>query len=189
MKRIIPIICALISLTGCKKILDAAVESAIPDPVMAFKADGEQFTATWSKDSKTLLIINVADQKFAIRLAGSNWETRNTLKSAQICINCGFFDGKLVEGVKYAFSAEEIDTYPYLNYVVTEQLESSVYRNRTMWYNASDGWITITNINKKRGILSGKFEFTAVCDDPSNEDIIEITKGAFRYIPYKILED
>lgn len=87
-----------------------------------------------------------------------------------------------------------MDTYPYFKYTIREELESSdkysTYRVKTMWYNATDGWFKITRMNKKKGIISGSFEFTAVCDDPSNGDvIIEITNGVFKDISYKIIED
>lgn len=189
MKRIILIICAVLSLAGCKKLFNSAVESMMPDPEMTFKADGEEFTAIWSKGSKTVGIIDSSDKGFAITFTGSNWDTENTLKSAEICLNCGFFDGTLKEDVEYGFSAEEMDACPYFYCVTSVLQEPSVYRSKGMWYNATDGWIKITKINKKKGQISGKFAFTAVCDDPSDEDVIEITNGAFWYIPYKVLED
>ena len=44
-------------------------------------------------------------------------------------------------------------------------------------------------MNKKKGIISGTFEFTAVCDDPSDGKVLEVTKGVFKDISYQIVED
>lgn len=81
------------------------------------------------------------------------------------------------------------DAYPHFKFTIKEKLDASpgtgIHRLNTMWYNASEGWFKITKINKKKGTISGRFEFTAVCDDPSNGDIIEITEGVFKDISYK----
>ena len=168
------------------------VDIATPDPELSFQANGEEFKATGSK-TPTLSILNVGDKGFAIIFSGANWDTQNTFESAVISLNCGFFDGALEKGSEYVFNSEDMDVYPYLKYTVREELEStpgsSAYKLRTMWYNSTEGRIKITKINTKKGIIAGSFEFTAICDDPSNDDVIEITKGVFKDISYKIVED
>lgn len=167
-------------------------ELATPDPELSFLVNGEEFKVTGSK-TNTLSILNVGDKGFAIIFRGANWDTKNTLESAVISLNCGFFDGALEKGCEYVFNSEDMDVYPYLKYTVSEELEStpgsSAYKLRTMWYNSTEGRIKITKINTKKGVIAGSFEFTAICDDPSNDDVIEITKGVFKDISYKIVED
>lgn len=193
MKRIILIILAVICITGCDKMIVSAVDAATLDSELSFMANGESYKVTGS-NTNTLRIIDSGDEGFAISLiGGSHWDTENTLESAVIALSCGFFNGELKKGEEYVYSAEEMDTYPYFKYTIREELESSdkysTYRVKTMWYNATDGWFKITRMNKKKGIISGSFEFTAVCDDPSNGDVIEITNGVFKDISYKIIED
>ena len=192
MKRIILIIWAILCFTSCEKMIVAIADIATPDPELSFQANGEEFKATGSK-TPTLSILNVGDKGFAIIFSGANWDTKNTLESAVISLNCGFFDGALEKGREYVFNSEDMDVYPYLKYTVREELEStpgsSAYKLRTMWYNSTEGRIKITKINTKKGIIAGSFEFTAICDDPSNDDVIEITKGVFKDISYKIVED
>ena len=43
--------------------------------------------------------------------------------------------------------------------------------------------------NPKKGTITGSFGFTAVCDDPSRSDVIEITYGVFKDISYITIED
>ena len=192
MKRIILIIWAILCFTSCEKMIVAMVDIATPNPELSFQANGEEFKTTGSK-TPTLSILNVGDKGFAIIFSGANWDTQNTFESAVISLNCGFFDGALEKGSEYVFNSEDMDVYPYLKYTVREELEStpgsSAYKLRTMWYNSTEGRIKITKINTKKGIIAGSFEFTAICDDPSNEDVIEITKGGFKDISYKIVED
>lgn len=192
MKRIILIIWVVLCFTGCEKMIYGVAELATPDPELSFLVNGEEFKVTGSK-TNTLSILNIGDKGFAIIFSGANWDTKNTLESAVISLNCGFFDGALEKGREYVFNSEDMDVYPYLKYTVREELEStpgsSAYKLRTMWYNSTEGRIKITKINTKNGIIAGSFEFTAICDDPSNDDVIEITKGVFKDISYKIVED
>ena len=60
---------------------------------------------------------------------------------------------------------------------------------KTMWHNATGGWSKITRMNPKKGTITGSFGFTAVCDDPSRSDVIEITYGVFKDISYITIED
>ena len=192
MKRILLIICTIICFTSCEMMIIAVVDLATPDPELSFQANGEEFKATGSS-IHTLSILNVDNKGFTIIFSGDNWDTDNTLESAVISLNCGFFNGTLETGSEYVFSSEELDTYPYFKYTVREELESSAdsssYKMRTMWYNSTEGRIKIRKMNTNKGIISGTFEFTAICDDPSNDDVIEITKGVFKDISYKIIED
>ena len=193
MKRIIMTILTVICLTSCDKMVLAVADIVSPDPQLSFKADDELFVVT-GVNTKTLRIYEIEDEGFAITLSGgSYWDTENTLKSAEIHLNCGIFKGSLKKGNIYAYSAEDMDTYPYFKYTIYDTAESSpdgsVTYLKTMWYNASEGWIKISKINKNKGLISGSFEFTAVCDDPSNGDIIEITEGTFKDISYIVVGD
>lgn len=139
-------------------------------------------------------VVHTGDNGFAITFGGgSYWDTENSLEWAIISLNCGIFNGELEKGDEYIYTAEEMDACPYFTYTILEELESSptssIHRLRTMWYNATEGRIKITRMNRKKGIISGSFEFTAVCDDPSYGDVIEITKGVFKDISYIIVED
>lgn len=189
MKRtILIIIWTILYFTSCEKMIGTVVDLVTPDPELSFQANGEEFKATANK-TNTLSILKVADKGFSIIFKGVSWDTNNSLESAVISLNCGFFDSAVEEGVTYAFRSEDMDTHPYFKYIVREDLEPSGYRPRTMWYNASEGWIRISKINTKKGIISGSFEFTAICDDPSNDDVIVISKGVFKDISYKIVQD
>lgn len=193
MKRIILTILTVICLTGCEKMFLASIGLTSPDHELSFKADGELFRTT-GVNTNTLRIYIIKDEGFAITFdGGSYWDTENTLESAVIHLDCGIFKGSLKKGNIYAYTAEDMDTYPYFKYTVSEKVESSyggsTYKLNTMWYNASDGWIKISRMNKNKGLVSGSFEFTAVCDDPSNDDVIEITKGTFKDISYIVVED
>lgn len=193
MKRSILIIFSVFCLTSCEKMIAAAVDLFTPDPQLSFQANGEVFKVT-DRNTKTLRISNFNNEGFAITFSGgSYWDTENTLYSVVISLNCGIFDGTLEKGVEYRYTAEDLDTYPCFKYSIHENIESTAggesYDVMTMWYNATEGWIKINKINKKKGLISGSFEFTAVCDDPSNGDVIEITKGVFKDITYKTFED
>lgn len=192
MKRIILVIWCILCFTSCEKIIYGIAEQVAPNPEISFLANGEEFKAT-PQITSTLSILKVADKGFAIIFRVGNWDTRNTLEEAAISLNCGFFDGALEEGHEYVFNSADMDVYPYFKYTVKEEMEStptsSSYKLRTMWYNCTEGRIKITKINTNRGLISGSFEFTAICDDPSNDDVIEITKGTFNDILYKIIED
>ena len=190
MKRIIIIICAVLCFSSCEKMLVSAVDVVTPDPQVSFEANGEEFTVT-GINVNDMRIFDFGAEGFAMRFSnGRYWDTDNTLESVVLSLDCGLFDGTLEKGREYVFTAEDSDVCPYLKYTIREELEStpdsSSYRLRTMWYNASHGRIKITRINKKKGLISGHFEFTAVCDDPSNGDVIEITKGVFNDISYTI---
>lgn len=191
MKRIILTILTVICLTGCDKMFLAAVDLSTPDPRLSFKANGELFKTTGA-NTNTLRIYEIPGEGFAITLSGGgNWDTENTMKSAEIHLNCGIFKGSPKKGTLYAYTAEEMDTYPYFKHTISEKVESSyggsTYQLKTMWYNASDGWIKISKMNKNKGLISGSFEFNAVCDDPSNGEVIEITKGTFKDITYIVV--
>ena len=193
MKRIILIITTIVCFTSCDQMVHLAIEAVDPDPLLSFQANGEKFEVTGS-NTRTLRIHEVDEDGFAIIFSGgSNWDTENTLNSAVISLNCGFFGGNLKKGNEYVFTSEELDTYPYFKYTINVQQESSsgslYYEQKTMWYNCTEGRISITKMNKKRGRISGRFEFTAVCDDPSNGDVIEITDGVFKDISYTVTEE
>lgn len=188
MKKIILIISAVLCLTSCDEMIIAAFDLATPDPQFSFLADGEEFKVT-GINTRSLKIHDITGEGFAIVLSqGTYWDTENTLESAVISLNCGIFEGSLKKGVEYVYSAEEMDAYPHFKFTIKEKLDASpgteIHRLKTMWYNASEGWFKITKINKKKGTISGRFEFTAICDDPSNGDIIEITEGVFKDISY-----
>lgn len=193
MKKIILIISAIICLSACDKMIIAAVDATAPNPELSFMANGEMFKVT-GKNTRTLRIVRSGDDGFAITFTGGGyWDTVNTLESAVISLNCGFFDGKLKKGAEYVYTAEELDACPYFKYTIKEkQVSTSSYSSyvlKTMWFNATDGRIKITRMNNKKGIISGTFEFTAVCDDPSDGKVLEVTKGVFKDISYQIVED
>lgn len=190
MKRILIIICAILCFSSCEKMLVSSIDAVKPDPLVSFLANGEEFTVS-GVNVNAMRIYNFGAEGFSMRFSnGGYWDTDNTLESVVLSLDYGLFHGSLKKGNEYVFSAEDSDVFPYLKYTVREELESapnsSSYRQMTMWYNASHGRIKITRLNKKKGLISGRFEFTAVCDDPSNGDVIEITEGVFNDISYKI---
>lgn len=193
MKKILLLLSACFCLSGCGWMVLGAAAVAAPDPSFSFWAHGEYFKADESLPG-TFRIMEVEGKGFAISYGGSNWETDNEIEEAKIGLNCGFFDGELEKGMEYCFNSDDrLDTYPYFSHIYREAVElnsgSEIYHTRTVWYNAVEGWFKITKINKKKGIISGRFEFTAVKDDPSSYHAIEVTNGVFRDIPYIVVSD
>ena len=126
MKRIILTILTVICLTGCEKMFLASIGLTSPDPELSFKADGELFRTT-GVNTNTLRIYIIKDEGFAITFdGGSYWDTENTLESAVIHLDCGIFKGSLKKGNIYAYTAEDMDTYPYSKYTVSEKVASTV---------------------------------------------------------------
>lgn len=162
-------------LSGCTAFLIGAAMDSAMSPRFTFEVDGYPFEAD-EELLGTFRVIETGDYGFAIAFSGSEWSVVPEVDKAVIGLNCGFFTGKLKEDKEYVFTTDDaLDTYPIFKYSLLSD---------TFWYNATDGWFRVTRINKKKGTISGTFEFSAVCDDPSNADVIEITSGVFRNIPY-----
>ena len=192
MKKILMILSMCVCLSGCTPILlGLALSSSVPR--MNFKVDGEIYRAE-DRNVGTFRIFEVEGKGFAISYNSAIWDSENTLKGAQIGLYCGFFDGTLEKDVEYVFSSDDgLDTYPFFRYSKTElaesTAESSVSRSQSFWCSASNGWFKITKLNKKDGVISGSFAFDAVCDDPSLDEVVEITDGVFRNVPYVLVQD
>lgn len=193
MKRILLILASCLCLNGCAWIALGVVGSTVPKQEISFRVDGERFES--SEDvSMILRIVEVSGEGFALSMGESNWATANTMEKAKIGLNSGFFDGSLKEDQKYCYNADDkMDFYPFFSYTVNVPHESvsgaNVYKTQTIWFNATEGWIEITKINKKKQIVDGRFEFTAVCDAPSDETTINITSGRFKDVPYLVVSD
>lgn len=193
MKKIFLLLSLCFCLSGCTSILLGIAIVSASEPSMTFKAAGETFEAK-GDNVATFRIFEVEGKGFAISHVGSAWDTENTLEELQIGLNCGFFDGKLKKREEYVFTEDDrLDVYPVLKYTKSENVEStsesSVSRLTTVWLNASDGWFKITKFDKNDGTVSGKFAFTAVCDDPASDEVIEITDGFFKNVPYILIQD
>ena len=192
MKKIIPIIVAALCFTGCQKMLYAIVDLATPDPELSFEVNGELFKAT-DANTNDMRVHYLGSKHFSIVFSGGIWDTDHSMESPKISLNCGVFKGILTKDVEYVYTAEEMDVCPYFRYVVREPQESSsgatVHKLNTLWYNATDGWIKITNISSGNGRISGRFEFSAVCDDPASGDVIDIKNGVFKHIKYTTVTD
>lgn len=195
MKKIFIFMALCLFLSGCRKTaLDLAVAvSRIDDPKISFVANGEEFSHK-GDFATPFRIFKVEDLGFTISYQASSWDSANTLDDAVIGLNCGFISGNLKEDTKYYFSLEdELDTYPIFKYnktlSETRPDGTVISSNQTFWFNAEQGSIEITKINQKKGELAGRFEFTAVSDDPNSKDTIEITDGVFKNIPYLVIED
>ena len=193
MKRILLILASCLCLNGCAWIALGIAASAVPHQEISFRVDGERFES--SEDvSMILRIVEVSGEGFALSMGESNWATANTMEKAKIGLNSGFFDGSLKEDQKYYYNSDDkMDFYPFFSYTVNVPHESvsgaSVSKSQTFWFNATEGWIEITKINKKKQIVDGRFEFTAVCDAPSDETTIKVTSGRFKDIPYLLVSD
>ena len=193
MKRILLILASCLCLNGCAWIALGVVGSIVPKQEISFRVDGERFES--SEDvSMILRIVEVSGEGFALSMGESNWATANTMEKAKIGLNSGFFDGSLKEDQKYYYNSDDkMDFYPFFSYTVNVPHESvsgaNVYKTQTFWFNATEGWIEITKINKKKQIVDGRFEFTAVCDAPSDETTIKVTSGRFKDVPYLIVSD
>lgn len=193
MKKILLLLSACICLSGCGWLILGAAVATAPDPSFSFWASDEYFRGEPSSFG-SLRIMEVEGKGFAMSYGCSDWNSDNETEGAKIGLNCGFFDGKLEKGVEYRFNSDDnLDTYPFFSHTYREAVDldsgSEIYHIRTVWYNAVEGWFEITKINKKKGIVSGRFEFKAVKDDPSSDNAIEITNGVFRDIPYIVVSD
>lgn len=193
MKRILLILASCLCLNGCAWIALGVAASAVPHQEISFRVDGERYES--SEDvSMILRIIEVSGKGFALSMGESNWATANTMEKAKIGLNSGFFDGSLKEDQKYHYSSDDnMDFYPYFSYTVSVPQESvsgtEISNLQTIWFNATEGWIEITEINKKQQVVNGRFEFTAVCDAPSDGTTINITSGRFKDVPYLVVSD
>lgn len=191
MKKILLLLPLCFCLSGCTSILLGLAIASAPKVDISFKADGETFR---SENPSSLHIIEVEGKGFAISYNGGEWDTENTLESVVIGLNCGFLDGELEKNQEYVFTTDDnLDTYPIFKHseLIAEESTSgsSVSRITTVWYNATDGWFKITKLKEDNGTVSGKFAFTAVCDDPDSPRVIEITEGSFRNIPFVWVKD
>lgn len=193
MKKILLILASCLCLNGCAWIALGIAASAVPQQEISFRVDGERFES--SEDvSMILRVMEVSGEGFALSMGESNWATANTMENARIGLNSGFFDGSLKEDQEYHYNTDDkMDFYPYFSYTINIPHESvsgsSVYKTQTFWFNATEGWIEITKINKKKQIVDGRFEFTAVCDAPSDETTIKVTSGRFKDVPYLVVSD
>lgn len=192
MKRILVILCASLCLSSCTSVLIAVADMVIPDPSISVNIDGMKYND--SEESGTFRIYIVEGEGFAIAYTSQGWENENALEEATVNLNCGFFDAEFKKGVEYVFTEDDkLDTYPYFYYKERDYREltpdSSVYSYISYWFNATSGWFKITKLNEKDGTISGRFAFTAVSDDPDCGDVIEITDGVFKNIPYTLVED
>lgn len=193
MKRILLILTACLSLSGCSWIALGIAASTIPDQKLSFRLDGERFETT-EEVTGTLRIMEINGEGFALSLGESAWATDNTMNGLKIGLNCGFFEGKLKEDQEYHYTSDDkMDFYPFFSYteIVPEELASGTIINHqeTVWFNAVEGWIEITRINKKKQIVDGRFEFTAVCDDPADGRTLKVTSGRFQDYPYMVVSD
>lgn len=195
MKKIIILLAACLYLASCTKIISGIGSALTPTPQISFEVNGEEYRFKSQDEVGTFKIMKVSDTGFAISFVWSSWNTSNTLDDAELYLNCGFFNAKFKKGEEYAFTDEEMDACPSFSYTGIEYLEplpeqtTQPYLIRTYWYNATNGWFKITKINAEKGVISGRFEYTAVCDDPSNQDVVEVTNGVFKDISYVIVED
>ena len=193
MKRILLILASCLCLNGCAWIALGVAASAVPHQEISFRVDGERFES--SEDvSMILRIVEVSGEGFALSMGESNWATDNTMKGAKIGLNSGFFDGSLKEDQKYYYNSDDkMDFYPFFSYTVNVPQESvsgtEISKLETLWFNATEGWIEITKINKKHQVADGRCEFTAVCDAPSDGTTINITSGRFKDVPYLVVSD
>lgn len=193
MKRILLILASCLCLNGCAWIALGVAASAVPHQEISFRVDGERFES--SEDvSMILRIVEVSGEGFALSMGESNWATDNTMKGAKIGLNSGFFDGSLKEDQKYYYNSDDkMDFYPFFSYTVNVPQESvsgtEISKLETLWFNATEGWIEITKINKKHQVADGRFEFTAVCDAPSDGTTIKVTSGRFKDVPYLVVSD
>ena len=192
MKRILVILCARLCLSSCTSVLIAVADMVIPNPSISVNIDGMKYND--SEESGTFRIYIVEGEGFAIAYTSQGWENENALEEATVNLNCGFFDAEFKKGVEYVFTEDDkLDTYPYFYYKERDYREltpdSSVYSYISYWFNATSGWFKITKLNEKDGTISGRFAFTAVSDDPDCGDVIEITDGVFKNIPYTLVED
>lgn len=192
MKRILVILCASLCLSSCTSVLIAVADMVIPNPSISVNIDGMKYND--SEESGTFRIYIVEGEGFAIAYTSQGWENENALEEATVNLNCGFFDAEFKKGVEYVFTEDDkLDTYPYFYYKERDYREltpdSSVYSYISYWFNATSGWFKITKLNEKDGTISGRFAFTAVSDDPDCGDVIEITDGVFKNIPYTLVED
>ncbi len=194
MKKILFLLSTCFSLTGCGWIVLGLAVASAPDPEFSFYAKGEKYES--DDEPGTIRIVEMTDEGFALSYGEGlgGLESDNTLEGVEIGLNCGFFDGKLKKGMEYRYNSDDrMDFYPFFKHIYRDYIDSSpgseAYRIHTIWYNATEGWIKITKLNKKKGIMSGRFEFTAVIDDPSSDNAIEITNGVFRDIPYIVVSD
>ena len=193
MKRILLILASCLCLNGCAWIALGIAASTVPQQEISFRVDGERFES--SEDvSMILRIVEVSGEGFALSMGESNWATANTMEKAKIGLNSGFFDGSLKEDQKYYYNSDDkMDFYPFFSYTVNVPQESvsgtEISKLETLWFNATEGWIEITKINKKHQVADGRFEFTAVCDAPSDGTTINITSGRFKDVPYLVVSD
>ena len=192
MKRILVILCASLCLSSCTSVLIAVADMVIPNPSISVNIDGIKYKD--SEESGTFRIYIVEGEGFAIAYTSQGWENENALEEATVNLNCGFFDAEFKKGVEYVFTEDDkLDTYPYFYYKERDYREltpdSSVYSYISYWFNATSGWFKITKLNEKDGSISGRFAFTAVADDPVCGDVIEISDGVFKNIPYTLVED
>ena len=193
MKRILIILCACLCLSSCTSLLIGAIDMMVPDPTIAVIINGENIYRD-SKEGSTFYIHEVSGEGFAISFKTQGWENENAKEEATISLNCGFFDTEFKKGVEYVFSeADNLDVYPYFYYKERDYYDvtpdSSAFRYITYWYNATSGWFKITKIDEKNGTISGRFAFTAVCDDPASSQTVEITDGVFKNIPYVVVQN
>ncbi len=193
MRKLFLLLASCLCLTGCSWILIGVAVASAPDPMVSFWAHKEYFKVN-GEDSGTFRVMEVFGEGFAIAYSRSGWDTDNSLDGVEIGLNCGFFDGELKKGFEYNYNLDDgLDTYPIFKYTYREPVATSqgedVYHVRTAWFNAVEGWFKITKMNKKKGIMSGRFEFKAVSDDPSSDEVIEVTNGVFRDIPYTLVSD
>ena len=191
MKRILIILCACLCLSSCTSLLIGAIDMVIPDQTISVNIDGVKYTDC--DEGGVFYIYEIPGEGFAIAFKIQDWENENAKEEATISLNCGFFDAEFKKGVEYVFSEDDtLDVYPYFYYKERDYLEltpdSSSFRLITYWYNATSGWFKITKINENDGTISGRFAFTAVCDDPASSQTIEITSGVFKNIPYTIVK-
>lgn len=193
MKKILLLLSACFCLSGCTTMIIGLALGTYPQSRMSFKVNGETFKAE-DGNLGTFRIVEVDAEGFSIAYSGSEWDTNNSLDGVVIGLNCGFFDGDLKKDEEYVFTEDdEMDAYPIFRYTVTEVIEStsesSVTRSGVVCFNATEGWFKITKLNVDDGTISGKFAFTAVCDDPSSGEIVEITDGVLKNVPYILVQD
>ena len=191
MKKLILLLAMCCCFSSCTAILIGAVVDSATTPRFSFDADGHTFKAT-NDNLGIFRIIETADYGFAIAYRGSSWDVSNHFDKAELGLNCGFFTGTLKEDKEYVFTQDDaLDTYPIFKYSELEVEDAtdllSITRAKTFWFNATDGWFKITKINEDDGTISGRFAFTAVCDDPDSDEVVEITGGVFKNIPYLVV--
>ena len=179
MKKLFLLLALCCTFTSCTAVLVGTAIESISLTKFSFQADGAKVKAT-DDNVGTLRIIETEGHGFAIAYRGSRWDVNNSYTALELGLNCGFFTGSLQVDQEYVFTLDDnLAAYPMFTYD----------EGGSFWFNATDGWFKITKISEKNGTISGRFAFTAVCDDPASGKVVEITDGVFKNIPYIVVKD